>query len=257
MDVLAKILINLLILATDIILCYGAYRFYNRFPLSWFWDVGFDSEERDGKELLSPRLSKFPDSYIYCAVMIIVSYVFYLRYDLSIVLFCNLFTIFFLSYLFVADIKTMILPDQFITGLIFVSLFWFLDDISYLPQTGDVWYMPLLARLLGGLAGGITLLLIHFAGSKLIKQDAIGMGDIKLVAACGLCTGINGIFWVLSLSFIFAFIPALIGLITFRKSSPQKSFHRLPFAPFIVISTTLYLLFPSEFALLFYWYSSL
>jgi len=251
MDVFIQILANLLVLAAGASGSVGAFWFYNQLPRAWFLDYD-DSAKKDAdfSSAPDPRMNRFPDGVWFCAILLFVLFLFYIRYGLSLTFFCNVFSIFFFAYVFVADKKTQIIPDQLIIGMLFVSLLWMVNDMSYIQESGEVWYWGILMRILGGMAGGGILWGIAAAGSKLLKQEAMGMGDVKLILACGLFVGISGIFWVLILSFLFAFFPAVIHAISKRQIKK-----RIPFAPFIVIAAALYLLFPSEFALFYHWYS--
>ncbi len=195
----------------------------------------------------------FPDSVWFCSVLVLVFFLFYIRYGLSLVFFCGMLTVVLFSYIFVADQKIRIIPDQFIGGLLFTSLLWMVNDFRYLQETGDAWYRFILMRLLGGLIGGVVLFGVGWIGTRIFKEDAMGMGDIKLVSACGILVGMSGILWVLAMSFLFAFLPALVNLLRLRRSKRKQ----IPFAPFIVTAATLYLLFPSEFELFFSWYRQL
>lgn len=287
MNILTIILTKLSFLAGSAIIAYFSYWFYNRFPLTWFME---NSENLTPIKYPNPRMKLFPDGAVYISTFIFLMFIFYLKYEFSILLLCNILMIFFLSYLFVADIKTRILPDQFIFGLFFVSLFWIINELNYIQETGETWYSLIFSHLLGAIVGGAILLLIHLLGSFLLKQEAIGMGDIKLVFAIGMCLGVFAVIWIICLSFILALFPSILSLSKNRAKGYKKNVYktnsntiysnnlnsyttktnspdndstihaisqRLPFAPFISIGTIIYLFIPDELAMLFEWYINL
>lgn len=259
MDIFIKILSNILFLAGGLLGSIGAFLLYNRLPPAWFLDYGeIGTGTGDDPSRVSPRMKRLPDGLWFCGILFFISFLFYIQCGLSLVLVCDLLSVFLFSYVCAADVKTRIIPDQFIVGLLFASLLFMVDDLSYVQESGAAWYFGILMRLLGGVAGGLILWLVKALGSALFKQEAMGMGDVKLLFACGLLAGFEGVFWVLALSFLFAFLPALKRLIHGTRSRRQVlSAKQLPFAPFIVTATTLYLLFPSEFAFIRAWYGSL
>ena len=259
MEIFIRILSNILFLAAGLLGSIGAFLLYNRLPPAWFLDYGENVPKAvNDPARPSPRMKRFPEGIWFCVILLFVFFLFYIQCGLSLLLVCNLFSVFFLSYVCVADVKTRIIPDQFIIGLLFASLLFMVDDLSFIQESGGTWYRGILMRLLGGAAGGLILWLVKTLGSALFKQEAVGMGDVKLLFACGLLAGFSGVFWVIALSFLFAFLPALNRLIHLTQSKQHPaSAKQLPFAPFIVAATTLYLLFPAEFAFVSHWYGNL
>ena len=80
--------------------------------------------------------------------------------------------------------------------------------------------------LLGLLTGGITVYILSVIGKILFKKDAIGGGDMKLLAMIGAYVG-----WYLTLWTLF--LASVIGLIYAIFSRKRK----LMFAPFLAIAT--------------------
>jgi len=294
MDIFIIILNNSFFLVFGAAASFGAFWFYNQFPSVWFRDYDFisnestpDKNDQIGKPMSiqpDPRMRKFPDGVWFCSLLTFLIFALYLLFGFTLLFICDIFCILLFSYIFVSDKKTQIIPDQFIFGLFFVSLLFMVNDLSYLQESGDAWYLSILMRLLGGIFDGLFLWLIGTIGSRLLKQEAIGMGDVKLIFACGIIVGIGGVFWVLILSFLLAFPPSVLTIVRNRKhysapnhmlppftsetsnnpithetsgNKPDRESNRLPFAPFIVISATLYLMFPDAFGMIFYWYSNL
>ena len=279
-----KIITSLLFIILEILVSYCVFRFYNLFPPAWFRDYDSekdtggqdrdtgndtDGQDRDtgndaggnhrdtGKPLHpSPRMKSFPDAVWFCSLLVFVIFLFFTQYGFTFLFFCNIFTILVFSYIFVADLKTRIIPDQFIFGLLLVSFFWMINDLTLLNDTGEKWYWLILMRITGGLAGGVILWLVAWIGTRLLKHEAMGMGDVKLIASCGIIVGYPGVFFVLVLSFLLAFFPAVFNMVKGLRRG-ISSYESVPFGPFIVLAATIYLLFPAEFAMLYFWYSHL
>ncbi|MHB8961874.1 MAG: prepilin peptidase [Saccharofermentanales bacterium] len=240
----------------------GLYLLYNRMPPAWFMEHP-GSREPEGEALENRpiyRMKKFPDSVLFCFSVVLLSFVFFIQYGYSLLLVCNLVPLVFFALIFVADVKTGIIPDQFVAGLVFSSLFWIAYDISILLAESQPLYYSITGRLPAALFGGAAIFLIGRIGGFILKQEAMGMGDVKLMFACGLIVDFAGIFWVMALSFLLAFVPALFGII--NKNRPKAGTGifgsgRLPFAPFIVGAAAIYMIFPAEFAFVAAWYGGL
>ncbi len=239
----------------------GLFLLYNRLPPAWFME--HPSARRSGEagpepaEYPDSRMRKSPDGVLFGFAITLVSFLFFLQYGYSLLLICNTVPLLFFAMIFAADLKTGIIPDPFVVGLIFSSLFWIAYDISVLVTARQPLYYAFIGRIPAALCGGAVIWLIGKIGSLLLKEDAMGMGDVKLVFACGLIVDFAGIFWIIGLSFLLAFIPAILGMI-FRKRGaavpPSWKRGRLPFAPFIIAAAVIYMLFPTEFAMFAAWY---
>lgn len=132
------------------------------------------------------------------------------------------------------DARYYIIPNVLIvTGLILG--FVIVCAIAY--QRADVWY--LLIRLIGAVAGGLTLWLIAVIGSAILRKKAMGGGDIKLMGLIGLFLGA----WpqlVMVIAFS-AFSGAIVGsalIISGRKTRQSP----IPYGPFLAGAAVLVLL---------------
>ena len=101
----------------------------------------------------------------------------------------------------------------------------------------------LLEHLIGALAGGGILLLIAILGKAILRKEAMGGGDIKLMALIGLFLGA----WqnLLTVVVVSAFIGSIVGalLILFTERDRQ---HPIPYGPFLAIAATLNLFWGEE-----------
>jgi leader peptidase (prepilin peptidase) / N-methyltransferase len=120
----------------------------------------------------------------------------------------------------VIDIRHYIIPDIFTLSFLVLSL-----GISFIPSG-----ITPQQSLLGILAGGGSLWLLGFIGKVVFKKgDAMGGGDIKMMAAAGALWGPEIALIAIVLG---AFLGSLAGLpmILLKKINAD---HHIPFGPFL------------------------
>ena len=83
------------------------------------------------------------------------------------------------------DLKTWLLPDPYVLGVALLG-------IAFHGLTGFRYLEPA-QMMAGALTGGGLLLFIRTVGNKVMKQDTLGLGDVKLLAAGGLWLGFSGV----------------------------------------------------------------
>lgn len=112
--------------------------------------------------------------------------------------FCLCGAVLILMILSVIDMKIRLLPNEWVLGF---------------ATTGGVFHLTTIARymepqeiILGALVGFGSLYLIRAAANWHYKQDALGLGDVKLMGAAGIWLGMDGTLFALTLG-------ALAGLI--------------------------------------------
>lgn len=137
----------------------------------------------------------------------------------------------------VADLKTRIIPDQFVLALLPGGIFLWIAD-GFTGKEG--WGASILLRLLAGFLGGFLLFACGWLASKLMRREAMGMGDVKLLAACAFITGLSDLPYLVFLSFVTAAFVAL-PLLLIRLRKPDKN-PELAFGPYIALATLLVLL---------------
>jgi len=87
----------------------------------------------------------------------------------------------------------------------------------------------------GAAVGGGLLMLIRVIGGRLARREAMGLGDVKLMAACGLLLGPEGTIQAL---FSALLIGAVVGGGTWLLARRKE----MPFGPFLAVGTLLILL---------------
>ncbi|MDR1759926.1 MAG: prepilin peptidase, partial [Fibrobacter sp.] len=101
----------------------------------------------------------------------------------------------------VVDLEFHLIPDSMSLGGVAVGLL-----LSFFPGGLSVW-----ESLWGAVFAGGGLYLLGLLASKLLKKEAMGLGDVKLLAGYGALMGIQAAFITLvvaSLLGIFVIIPA-------------------------------------------------
>ena len=96
--------------------------------------------------------------------------------------------------------------------------------------------------LLGMLAGGGIFLLITLLGGFFYGKEAMGFGDVKLMAGLGLFFGLSNIIIITLLSFLIGAVLSIVLLLIKIKKSDEY----IPFGPFIVIATFISMYVPFE-----------
>jgi leader peptidase (prepilin peptidase)/N-methyltransferase len=101
-----------------------------------------------------------------------------------------------------------------------------------------LWVQVLAGVLLGYLVGGAVVWLVRIFGSLAFGKEAMGMGDVHLMAAVGACLG-----WVDSTIAFFgaAFVGlawTLLGALFSGKVTRQ-----MPYGPYLAAATLLVLVF--------------
>lgn len=129
------------------------------------------------------------------------------------------------------DARWYIIPDVIVaTGLTLG-----IGIIAALSAQQQDWHY-LLEHLIGAVAGSGILLLIGIAGKAILRKEAMGGGDIKLMALIGLFLGA----WphLLIVVVLSALIGSIVGglLILFTERNRQ---HPIPYGPFLAIAAVL------------------
>ena len=158
-----------------------------------------------------------------------------------------LFFALLLVILSVIDFHHRIIPDV-LSYLMMAAGVLFSTFNSFLHESIPSWVksaviMPdfiinILFSIISLVTAGMVFYFIALTGEKLFKKEAMGGGDIKLIAAIGAYAGIINVFWIIFLSSLIGGISGLI-LIALGK---KKRFDAIPFGPFISVAALLVVL---------------
>lgn len=135
----------------------------------------------------------------------------------------------------VIDYKEQIIPNRlnltiFETGIIFL----FAAGIFNVNIAIDMFF--------GMLAGGGIFLLITLLGGLIAGKEAMGFGDVKLMAGLGLFFGLANTIMITLVSFLLGAVISIILLVTKVKKTDEY----IPFGPFIVIACFIIMVVPFE-----------
>ena len=151
---------------------------------------------------------------------------------------------FMLSGLTVAcliDLDHYIIPDRFTLGGCVAGFIACAIDPTLMGQKtalqGFSW------SLASAMMGALTLLAVAWAGTLLFKKEAMGMGDVKFLAAMCAFLGGTSITWILPLS---SLIGSILGLaLIFWQRGAWGT--RIPYGPFLGLAAILWLFGGREF----------
>ena len=96
--------------------------------------------------------------------------------------------------------------------------------------------------LLGMLVGGGIFLLITLLGGLIAGKEAMGFGDVKLMAGLGLIFGFVNTIMISVTSFLLGSVISVILLIARKKKGNEY----IPFGPFIILATFTIIFVPEE-----------
>jgi leader peptidase (prepilin peptidase)/N-methyltransferase len=155
------------------------------------------------------------------------------------------------------DAEHMILPNvitypflafaflvRIIYPIVFGTVF---SDMTFRPLAAmsayPVWVVSLVGAVLGAIAGGGSLWLVGAVWKKLRGVEAMGLGDVKMMAGVGALLG-----WRLALLSIFlaAFAGAVIGIAVIMRQKDKNFQAQIPFGIFLGIGSIIAFLFGEQ-----------
>lgn len=171
----------------------------------------------------------------------------YYKFGLSAPFFAFAYLLTILIAIFFIDIDHRIIPNGLVLAGLAGGLAVFVYNcIRPMPEVfaDKKWWTP----LAGLLPGTVFLLVVAIAGSLLYKtDDAMGMGDVKLMAPVGLFLGWKLCLIALFISVILGGVLSLLLMVTGIKKRKDT----VAFGPFIVAGTFITIMWGWD---LLYWY---
>ena len=146
--------------------------------------------------------------------------------------FIRIALILILVYLSYVDFRTFRLPDAFTLPLIISGLGFNSFSASRFVNLED--------SMSGALVGYGALWLLNLIYRSIKKQNGIGMGDAKLLAALGAWLGLAALPGIL----LIASISGIVGGLIYLKWQQQHSRSAFPFGPFLAFAGIIELLWP-------------
>ncbi len=134
------------------------------------------------------------------------------------------------------DLKHQIIPDS-------LSVFLIISGLAVSPLSPFLFQTTLLSKLInsagGMLWGGLFFYFVAIAGKKIFKQEALGGGDIKLMAGWGAWVGWPNVLLCILLA---SFLGVMVG-VPLRLARKIQKFQPIPFGPFLCLGAMLILFF--------------
>jgi len=128
------------------------------------------------------------------------------------------------------DFEHQIIPDRITypgVGLGLVLSFLY----PALLNTSSRWE-ALLNSFLGAFLGFVSLLLIGLLGKWIFKKEAMGGGDLKLLAMIGAFLGWEAVFLII---FVSSLVGSVVGL-TLLSLRKKKRLEYIPFGPYLALA---------------------
>ena len=158
---------------------------------------------------------------IYILLNIALSFYGLYIYGLSLTLIEFMLLISYLIAMAATDMRSRQVPDD--ATIFYGCLFIIIKIITFDIQI-------IINSLIAAVAGIVLPVAAYF-----IKNDSIGLGDIKLIACMGLTVGFPGIIYILAKSFFIGGIYAAVMLL--RKKVTKDT--ELPMVPFILLGAVI------------------
>lgn len=159
------------------------------------------------------------------ALLFLVTYNFYgLKplFFIYIILFSSFVVVTFI------DLKHQIIPDEITYGGILAG---FILSLIYPPLQGENSIKgAALNSFLGILAGGGSIYLIGIIGEFIFKKEAMGGGDVKLLAMAGAFIGWKLVLLTFFLSPLFGIVAGIISKIKYKTDI-------IPYGPYLCLGT--------------------
>lgn len=144
------------------------------------------------------------------------------------------------------DIEHYILPDRITLGALAAGL---LASALWPALHGaSSWRDGLLASAAGAALGGGLLLLVGFVGKLALRKDAMGLGDVKLLAAIGAILGWKAVLFTVLVSSLSGTLAGVVLMACGRRTLAG----RIPYGPHLAFAAVLWM-FIGPMAVDAYW----
>jgi len=156
----------------------------------------------------------------------------------------------FLIVITFIDLQEQIIPNKVVYPGIAIGL----ALSAYLTAMGNgqsFMQQEIVKSLIGGIAGAALILVIAIFGTLVFRKEAMGMGDVRLMAMVGVYLGL---FPHIPLTLIIgAILGSIVGIILMALRG-KKMDSMIPFGPFLSLGAMISLLYGKE---IWFWYESL
>ena len=214
--------------------CRKQIKWYDNIPIFSYFFLG--GKCRKCKKKISIQYSLVEFISIFSFFNIYYLYGFTLTTLLLMILSLSLIIIFFI------DLKHFIIPNSITFPLMALGFI-----KSFDPNLNSI-FPNYIISLLGGLFGYGIIWSITFLYKQIKKKEGMGLGDAKLLSVFGFWFGLKAVPFIIFLSSAIALIIVIPDLM--KKSKSMSS--QIPFGPYIILGTLVYLIFEKKIDSLFY-----
>lgn len=201
-------------------------------PLAWYDNIPIASFVFLGGKCRSCKKAISLQYPVIEAVTAILSVIFWLRYGLSAV--GAVYLVFALALLVqsVIDWRYRIIPDEITLPGMALGL---IASLAFPQLHGEAAHLGgLWKSFLGLLVGGGFLWAVGSVAEKILKKEAMGGGDVKLLGLIGAVLGVQAVFWTI-------FVSSVIGSVVGIYYRLRRGDEAIPFGPFLAVAAFSYL----------------
>lgn len=146
---------------------------------------------------------------------------------------------------FIIDYKEHIIPNRLVLSILEVGIvFTFILGSGFIAGADGL--NIFIDKLLGLAVGFVVFFLISLISKALSKKEALGSGDVKLMASLGLVFGFSNVLIIALMSFLIGAIVSIVLLIAKKKHFQDY----IAFGPFIVIAAIATIFVPHDILVL-------
>ena len=147
--------------------------------------------------------------------------------------------------IFFIDLKHFIIPNELTFPLMFIGFV-----KSFYPNLDTEIFPNFINSLIGGVLGYTVIWTIIFLYKKLKNKEGMGLGDAKLLSAIGFWFGWASVPLIIFFSSLIALVYVSPTLINKTKNLSTQ----IPFGPYLVIGTIVYIIFGNQIKFLLFNY---
>ena len=187
---------------------------------------------------------KISSQYLIIELITIIYFlVVYYLFGISITTLLFLILGLFFIIIFFIDLKHYIIPNVLTFSLMVIGF------VKSFDSNLNPIFPNFINSLIGGIFGYLIIWSIIYFYKQVRNKEGMGLGDAKLLSAIGFWFGWISIPFVIFLSSIIALLFVIPSLM--KKSKKLSS--QIPFGPYIIIGTLIYLIFESNIkSIIFY-----
>ena len=181
---------------------------------------------------------KISSQYLIIELITIIYFlVIYYLFSISITTLLFIILGLYFVIIFFIDLKHYIIPNVLTFSLMVIGFV-----KSFDPNLNPI-FPNFINSLIGGIFGYLIIWSIIYFYKQIRKKEGMGLGDAKLLSAIGFWFGWISIPFVIFLSSIIALLNVMPSLLKNSKSMSSQ----IPFGPYIIIGTLVYLFFENSF----------